>query len=74
MAMFDVFKNLLGRKKKDSAPKKAPAPVMESIFVPDEKPEGRRGHKGQFERAVARRRFRNKIARKSRRINRKRAS
>ena len=76
MAMFDVFKRLFGRKKKETPmERKKPSmteyanSIMEGVV---ENLEGRRGHAGQFEKEVARRRARNKVARKSRRINRQR--
>ena len=71
MSMFDSFKRLLGLKKAP-APKKVSAPMAETFSILDTgSPEGRRGHKGQFEKAVDRRRRRKKIARKSKQINRR---
>ena len=71
MSMFDSFKRLLGLKK-TPAPRKAAAPMAETFSILDTgSPEGRRGHSGQFAKAVERRRTRRKIGRKSKQINRK---
>ena len=69
MSMFDSFKRLLGLKK-TPAPRKAAAPMAETFSILDTgSPEGRRGHTGQFAKAVDRWRRRKKIARKSKQIN-----
>jgi len=74
MSMFDSFKRLLGLKK-TPAPKKVATPMAETFSILDTgTPEGRRGHDGQFAKAVDRRRRRKKIARKSKQINRLRSN
>ena len=76
MAMFDVFKRLFGRKKKEKnlvLRKPSIVDYTTSVLEDNEHSiDGRRGHAGRFEKEVARRRKANKVARKSRRINRQR--
>ena len=77
MAMFDSLRKLFSRKKETRMERQKPSmteyahSIIEGI---ESTPEGRRGHGGQFANEVRRRRARNKVARKSRRINRQRGA
>jgi hypothetical protein len=75
MSMFDTFKRMLGLNKKKEKTPQSMVNYASAVLDREERHSfTRQGHVGQKTKALQRRRARNKMARKSRRINRKRVS